>query len=119
VQRYAPESTKRWNLFGRPAGRSWRVDKTNIKVRGRWAYLYRAVNKSGQRVDFRLSRTRDVSAAKAFFKKAISHAGKPPLTMTLDGYTASHRAVGEMCSDGQLPKGTKLSSSKYPNNLIE
>jgi transposase-like protein len=75
VQRYAPEFIKRWNRFGRPAGRSWRVDETYIKVRGDWTYLYRAVDKCGQTIDFRLSRTRDVFAAKAFLKKAIRHQG--------------------------------------------
>jgi transposase-like protein len=119
VQRYAPEFVKRWNRFGRPAGRSWRVDETDIKVRGQWTYLYRAVDKSGQTIDFRLSRTRDVSAAKAFLKKAIRHEGQPPHTVTLDGYAASHRAVREMRTDGMLPKDTKLRSSKYLNNLIE
>ena len=119
VQRYAPEFVKRWNRFGRPAGRSWRVDETYIKVRGQWAYLYRAVDKCGQTIDFRLSRTRDVSAAKAFFHKAIRHEGRPPQTITLDGYAASHRAVREMKNDSLLPGRTRLRSSKYLNNLIE
>jgi len=119
VQRFAPEFIKRWNRFGRPAGRSWRVDETYIKVRGHWTYLYRAVDNGGQTIDFRLSRTRDVSAAKAFFKKAIKHEGQPPLTITLDGYAASHRAVREMRTDGLLPTRTKLRSSKYLNNVIE
>ena len=119
VQRYAPEFIKRWNRFGRPAGRSWRVDETYIKVRGRWTYLYRAVDRCGQTIDFRLSTTRDVSAAKAFLKKAIRHEGQPPHTINLDGYAASHRAVREMRTDGLLPKRTKLRSSKYLNNLIE
>jgi len=119
AQRYAPEFIERWDRFCRPAGRSWRVDETYIKVRGHWTYLYRAVDKSGQTIDFRLSSTRDVSAAKAFFKKAIRHEGQPPHTITLDGYAASHRAVREMRTDGLLPKGTKLRSSKYLNNLIE
>jgi len=39
--------------------------------------------------------------------------------MTLDGYTASHRAVLEMKADGLLPERTKVRSSKYLNNLIE
>ena len=47
------------------------------------------------------------------------HEGQPPHTITLDGYAASHRAVREMRTDGLLPKGTKLRSSKYLNNLIE
>ena len=57
--------------------------------------------------------------AKAFFKKAIRHEGRPPHTITLDGYAASHRAVREMRTDGLLPGRTKLRSSKYLNNLIE
>jgi transposase-like protein len=100
-------------------GRSWRVDETYLKVRGEWTYLHRAVDKAGQTVDFRLSRTRDVAAAKAFFKKAIRYDGRPPHTITLDGYVASHRAVREMREDALLPWRTKLRSSKYLNNLIE
>jgi transposase-like protein len=62
---------------------------------------------------------RDVAAAKAFFKKAIKHQGRPPKTITLDGYAASHRAVREMKADGLLPADTEVRSSKYLNNLIE
>ena len=119
VRRYAPEFVKRWNRFDRTAGRSWRVDETYIKVRGHWTYHYRAVDKAGQTIDFRLSRTRDVAAAKAFFKKTIRREGRSPQTVTLDGYAASHRAVREMCTDGLQPKRTVVRSSKYLNNLIE
>jgi transposase-like protein len=119
VQRYAPEFVKRWNRFGCPTGRSWRVDETYVKLRGRWVYIYRAVDRAGQTVDFRLSARRDVAAAKAFFKKAIKSQGHPPETITLDGYAASHRAVREMKADGLLPENTTLRSSKYLNNLIE
>src|ERR1700739_3692004 len=96
VRGYAPEFIKHWNRVGRGSGRSLRVDETNIKVRGRWVYLYRAVDKAGNTVDFRLSDRRNVAAAKAFFKKAIRHQGHAPHTITLDGYGASHRAVGEI-----------------------
>ena len=119
VRRFAPEFIKHWNRLGRSAGCSWRVDETYIKVRGEWTYLYRAVDKTGQTVDFRLSRTRDVSAAKAFFKQAIRHEGRPPQTITLDGCAASHRTVREMQEDGLLPRSTRLRTSKYLNNLIE
>ena len=119
VQRYAPEFVKRWNRFSRPAGQSWRVDETYVKIRGRWTYLYRAVDRSGKTIDFRLSTRRDVAAAKAFFKKAIKSQGCAPQAITLDGYAASHRAVREMKVDGLLPCDTKIRSSKYLNNLIE
>ncbi|MCB8878534.1 IS6 family transposase [Acidisoma silvae] len=64
VQRFVPEFERRWNRFARQSGDSWRVDETYIKVRGVWTYLYRAVDREGKTVDFRLSSCRDVAAAK-------------------------------------------------------
>src|SRR6202521_853180 len=80
---------KRWNHFASPAGRSRRVDETYVKIRGEWVYLYRAVDKQGKTIDFRLSRRRDVAAAKAFFRKALNTQGRTPESVTLDGYAAS------------------------------
>ncbi|VTU46056.1 hypothetical protein E5P2_00479 (plasmid) [Variovorax sp. PBL-E5] len=80
VQRFVPELEKRWNRVARKAGRSWRVDETYVKIRGKWTYLYRAVDREGQTVDFRLS-------------------------ITLDGYAASHRAVRELNYPRRTPVG--------------
>jgi transposase-like protein len=81
--------------------------------------LYRAVDRVGRTVDFRLSARCDVAAAKAFFRKAIQNHQRPPQTITLDGYAASHRAVRELKADGSLPPDTKQRSSRYLNDLIE
>jgi len=112
VKRFTPEFVKRWDRFAESTGRSWRVDETYVKVRGKWVYLYRAVDRAGKTVDFRLSARRDVAAAKTFFAKAISSQGLAPKTITLDSYAASHRAVREMKADQFLPADTTLRSSK-------
>src|SRR6202011_1422098 len=107
VQRYAPEVEKRWRRFARAVGRSWRVDETYVKFQGEWCYLYRAVDRAGRTVDFRLSAKRDVAAATAFFRQAIKCQQRCPRTITLDGYAASHRALRELTADGWLPANTK------------
>jgi transposase-like protein len=119
LQRFVPEFEKRWNRYARMSGRSWRVDETYVKIRGQWVYLYRAVDRDGNTVDFRLSRKRDVTAAKAFLRRALKTQGRAPLSITLDGYAASHRAVREMPTEDMIWKDTKLRSSKYLNNMIE
>src|SRR5215471_11648799 len=101
VQRYVPEFEKRWRRYARPVNGSWRCDETYIKVKGRWMYLYRAVDKYGRTVDFPLSERRDVSAAKRFFSRAIRHHGTPRV-ITLDGYAASHRAIRELKANGRI-----------------
>ena len=72
IARYVPEFEKRWNRFACRVGTSWRVDDTYVKIKGRWTYLYRAVDKQGKTVDFLLRANRDVAAAKAFFRRALS-----------------------------------------------
>jgi transposase-like protein len=99
-------------------GGSWRVDETYVKIKGRWTYLYRAVDKQGKTVDFFLRAKRDVAAAKAFFRRAFKSQGRLPRAITLDGYQASHRAAREILGEHHRGKRT-IRSSKYLNNLIE
>jgi transposase-like protein len=108
-------SGKPWR---RTVGDSWRVDETYIKVKGQWVYLYRAVDKAGRTVDFRLSRRRDMAAAKRLFSRATKQHGAPRV-ITLDGYAASHRAVAKLKTSGILPRRVQVRSCKYLNNVIE
>ena len=88
MQHYAPEFEKRWKLYARSVGGSWRMDETYAKVRGEWMYLYRAVDKAGKTVDFFLSRRRDVNASKAFLRKAMK-GQRVPTKVTLQAALAS------------------------------
>ena len=119
IARYVPEFEKRWNRFARRVGTSWRVDETYVKIKGKWTYLYRAVDKQGKTVDFLLRAKRDVAAAKAFFRRAFKSQGRLPQKITLDGYQASHRAAREFLDQHQRGARTTIRSSKYLNNLIE
>ena len=69
IQRYAPERSRRCRLELRKTNGSWRVDETYLRVAGKWTYLYRAVDSTGDTIDFLLSLKRDADAAKRFFRK--------------------------------------------------
>src|SRR3954470_5208791 len=71
VIKYAPEFAKEFRHRQCLVGRSWRLDETYVKIKGKWAYLYRAVDKEGRTIDFLLTPTRDLDAAETFLRKAI------------------------------------------------
>ena len=77
VVRFAPLIAARAQARKRPTATSWRMDETYIKVKGKWTYLYRAVDRDGQTLDFLLSERRNLSAARRFFKRAIAVNGVP------------------------------------------
>ena len=75
--RFFPLIEKVSRKHKRPVGGSWRMDKTYIKVKGVWKYLYRSVDKDGKTVDFLLMAKRDMAAARRFFDKAVRTNGDP------------------------------------------
>jgi transposase-like protein len=115
---WATASDLRWSRFdGHQCGlenkrHDHEVDETYIKVKGQWRYLYRAVDKQGQTIDFLLSKNRDQAAATCFFKKAIGNHDVPE-KITLDGSRASHQAVAELKAEGILPTQTLVRTNKY------
>ena len=96
------------------------IEKTYVRVKGRWTYLYRAVDGRGRTIDFLLSAKRDVEATKRFFRKAL---GQPhtvnPRTITVDKNPAYPRAVEQMKEDGELWRRSRLRQVKYLNNMVE
>lgn len=77
VIKYAPEFEKQFRRRHHPVGRSWRLDEMDVSIQGKWAYLYRAVDKEGHTSDVLLTPTRDRDAAEAFVPKAIRTQGLP------------------------------------------
>ena len=122
VQRYAPEMERRmrWQ-WRRPMSDSWRVDETYIKVRGKWTYLYRAVDKLGNTVDFYLSSTRNAKAAKRFLGKAIRACKdwEKPSKINTDKAGCYTQAIRELKKEGKCPKDVEHRQVKYLNNVIE
>ena len=100
----------------RPVGRSWCMDETYIKVAGQWKYLYRAVDKSGDTVDFLLRAKRDHAAARAFFERAIGLHNVPD-KIAIDKSGANTAAIVSIQADSGLT--ITLRQSKYLNNIVE
>jgi IS6 family transposase len=120
IQAYAAELEKRPRPHLRLSNGSWRVNETYIKVKGRWMYLYRAVDSCGQTIDFLLSAKRDTASAKRFFRKALGQLHTVnPRTITVDKNAAYPKATAEMKQDGALWRRSKLRQCKYLNNIVE
>jgi putative transposase len=96
------------------AGVSWYVDETYLKVRGRWCYLYRAIDRDGNLIDAMLSEHRDMQAAKAFFRSARATMGIRPDRVTTDGHGSYPRAIRTV-----LGKTVQHRTSVYLNNRLE
>src|SRR5262249_43509583 len=114
--KYSPLLEEAFHRRKRPVWVSWRLDETSIKVKGQWRYLYRAVDKHGQTIDFLLTEQRDTEAALRFLKKAIRRNGVPE-TITVDGSDANEAAIKRYNAE----HGTAIAirQVKYLNNIVE
>jgi transposase, IS6 family len=99
--------------------RSWRVDETYVKMAGRWAYLYRAVDSAGETIEFMLSPNRDLMAANLFLRLALSAGGPTPRVINVDGHPAYASAVAELKESGELSRRCRCRTAAYLNNIIE
>jgi transposase-like protein len=103
VHRYAPEIEKRVRRYQGHRSGSWRVDETYVRVGGLWKYLFRAVDKHGQLIDFMLSDRRNTRAAYRFLRKALKTMGDyPPETITTDKLASYPKAILRLQSKGHL-----------------
>jgi putative transposase len=116
VVKYSPQLEEAFHRRKRPVGRSWRMDETYIRVKGQWRYLYRAVDKSGQTIDFLLAEHRDTEAALRFLTQAIHRHGVPE-KITIDGSEANEAAIKRY----NEAHGTHIiiRQVKYLNNVVE
>jgi IS6 family transposase len=123
VQAYAPaiEKRLRWQWKRSDYKRSWRVDETYIKVKGKWVYLYRAVDSKGNTIDFYLSQTRNANAAKRFLAKALNRMKEweKPRVINTDKAASYGVAISELKKEGTCPNSTEHRQIKYLNNIFE
>ncbi|MCX5545430.1 IS6 family transposase, partial [Paraburkholderia sp. CNPSo 3076] len=97
-----PVLEKAFRRCKRAVGKSWRMDETYIRVRGEWKYLYRAVDKAGNTIDFLLRAHRDKVAARRIFEKAIAHNGEPE-TVTIDKSGSNLAALQALNAERETP----------------
>ncbi len=116
VIKFTPRLEKAVRRLKRPLGKSWRLDETYIKVKGQWKYLYRAVDKEGDTVDFLLTAKRDGKAAKRFLLRAIKSNGEP-IKITIDKSGANTSAINDYNDDAGAD--IEIRQNKYLNNIIE
>ncbi len=116
VVKYSPQLEKEFHRRKRPVWVSWRLDETYIKVRGLWVYLYRAVDKTGQTIDFLLTEKRDQKAAKRFLNQAISR-HRTPEKINIDKSGANAAAI--VSYNAEHGTTIMIRKCKYLNNIVE
>jgi transposase, IS6 family len=119
VQRYAPELNVRIRRELKPTNGSWRTDETYVRVAGA-GYLYRAVDSTGATIDFLLSETRGLSAARSFFQKALASPGHHrPRVITVDGNPSYPTVIDQLKQQRALGRRCYCRVVPYLNNIVE
>ena len=118
LKRFVSLIDKRVRQRKKPVNGSWRMDETYIKLNGKWVYLYRAVDKEGNTIDFLLRAKRDAVAAKAFFRKAFRENGMPD-KVTVDKSGSNKAALDYFNKDVSKEEEIEIRQVKYLNNIIE
>lgn len=116
VLKHTPEIEKRFRKYKRATGLSWRMDETYIRIKGEWKYLYRAVDKQGETIEFLLTAKRDVNAAKRFLKKAIRNNSEPD-KINIDKSGAN--TAGIEAINKETNSSIEIRQCKYLNNIVE
>src|SRR5215469_10370110 len=120
VQIYGPELDRRCRPHLKPTNKSYRVDETYIRIKGQDRYLYRAVDSTGQTIDFLLTAKRDAAAAKRFFRKTLLDPANPqPRVINVDKNRAYPPAVEELKVEGTLRRRCRVRQCKYLSNVVE
>ena len=120
VQCYGPELEQRLRGHLKPTNKSWRVDETYVRVKGRWCYLYRAIDSKGATIDFLLSAFRDADAAKRLFRKALGDRSHPqPRVINTDLAPIYSSAIPDSKKEGTLRKRCRHRPVQYLNNILE
>ena len=120
VQRLAPELETRPRRHLRPCRGRWHVDATFVRVGGRWRHLYRAVDGTGQTIEFLLSAKRDEKAARRFFRRALGRDNtRHPRTIVTDRLKSYPGALRELKREGELGRFTRHRRGRWLNNLVE
>lgn len=116
---------KQFNHRKRAVTGKWHIDETYVRVRGRWMYLYRALDSLGDTVEFLFSEYRDLLAAKRFIRKALKRHGRPD-RIVVDGSQTNREAIIACDSENRLRDRSRLTlepirirQSQYLNKRIE
>jgi transposase-like protein len=125
VIRYPPELLERFNQRKRPVTGKWHIDEIYIKVRGRWMYLYRAIDSNGDTVEFWFSERRNFTAVKRFLTRALKRHGRPD-RIVIDGRQTNREAILSCDTTDRLRgrswrelQPIRIRQSRYLNNRIE